>query len=90
MKGAIIFLIVFVIFLGITLAYSELPPGNTISDAMNIDPTADWSGFLVRTLTSAIFNGVIYGIIAWLIFSVVERARKPKVQSEKNVTQSRA
>jgi hypothetical protein len=78
MKGAIIFLIVFVIFLAITLAYAELPPGNMISDAVNI-PTEEWSGFVVRTLTSAIFNGVIYGIIAWLIFSIVEKARKPKV-----------
>jgi len=79
MKGAIIFLIVFVIFFAVTLAYAELPLGNTISDAMNIDPTVEWSGLPVRTLTSAIFNGVIYGIIAWLIFSFIEKARKPKV-----------
>lgn len=78
MKGAMIFLAVFVTFLAATLAYAELPPGNTISDAMNIDPTVEWSGFLVRTLTSAIFNGVIYGIIAWLIFTFAEKARKPK------------
>jgi len=78
MKGALVFLIVFVIFLGATLAYAELPLGNMISDAMNIDPTVEWSGFEVRTLTSAIFNGVIYGIIAWVIFSIVEKARKPK------------
>jgi len=76
MKGAVIFLIVFVIFLAITLAYAELPPGNMISDAVNIDPTVEWSGFAVRTLTSAIFNGVIYGVIAWLIFSIVEKVRK--------------
>jgi hypothetical protein len=45
---------------------------------MNRDPTVEWSGILVRTLTSAIFNGVIYGIIAWLIFTFAEKARKPK------------
>jgi hypothetical protein len=77
MKGAIIFLIVFVIFSVVTLAYAELPPGNIISDSINIDPTVEWSGLLVRTLTSAIFNGVIYGIIAWLIFTIVQKARKP-------------
>lgn len=76
MKGAIVFLIVFVIFLAVTLAYAELPLGNIISDAINIDPTVEWNGILVRTLTSAIFNGVIYGIIAWLIFTFVEKARK--------------
>jgi len=79
MKGAIVFLIVFVIFLAVTLAYAELPPGNAISDAINIDPTVEWSGLLVRTLTSAIFNGVIYGVIAWLIFTFIEKSRKPKV-----------
>jgi hypothetical protein len=76
MKGAIVFLIVFVILLAITLAYPEIPPGNTISDAINIDPTVEWNGILVRTLTSAIFNGIIYGIIAWLAYTLIERARK--------------
>jgi hypothetical protein len=78
MKGAIVFLIVFVILLAATFAYTELPPGNTISDAINIDPTVEWNGILVRTLSSAIFNGVIYGIIVWLIFTFVEKARKRK------------
>ncbi|MDH5482592.1 MAG: hypothetical protein OEY22_06930 [Candidatus Bathyarchaeota archaeon] len=76
MKGAIIFIIVFLIFLGITLAYAELPLGNTISDAINIDPNVEWSGLRVRTLASAIFNGIIYGVIAWLIYTIVEKARK--------------
>ena len=78
MRGAIIFIIVFLIFLAATLAYAELPPGNAISGAMNIDSTVEWNGILVRTLTSAIFNGVIYGVIAWLIFTFAEKARKPK------------
>jgi hypothetical protein len=76
MKGAIIFIMAFVIFLAATLAYSELPVGNVISDAMGIDPTLEWSGFLVRTFASAVFNGVIYGVIIWLIFTFAEKARK--------------
>ncbi len=76
MKGAIVFLIAFVIFLAATLAYAELPPGNMISDAMGIDSTIEWSGFIVRTLVSAILNGVIYGAIIWLIFTLVKRARE--------------
>jgi len=79
MKGAIVFLVVFLIFLATTLAYAELPPGNIISDSLNIDQTVEWNGLLVRTLTSAIFNGAIYGIIAWLIFTFTEKARKPVV-----------
>ena len=75
-EGAIVFIVAFVIFLAITLAYPELPPGNAISDAMGIDPTVEWNGVLVRTLLSAIFNGVIYGVIIWLVFTFAKRARK--------------
>jgi len=78
LKGAIVFITAFIIFLVITLAYVEMPLGNMISDAMGIDPTIEWSGFLVRTLLSAIFNGVIYGVIIWLIYTFIEKARKPK------------
>jgi phage shock protein PspC (stress-responsive transcriptional regulator) len=77
-EGAIVFIIVFVVFLAITFAYVELPPGNMISDAMGIDPTLVWNGFTVRTLLSAIFNGIIYGIIVWLIFTFARRTTKPK------------
>jgi hypothetical protein len=76
MRGAIVFVIAFVIFLVVTFAYTDLPPGNIITDAMDIDPTVEWSGFTVKTLASAILNGVIYGVIIWLIFTIVEKARK--------------
>ena len=76
-EGAIVFIIAFVIFLAATLAYAELPPGNSISDAMGI-PNEEWSGILVRTLVSAILNGVIYGVIIWLVFTFGKRALKPK------------
>jgi hypothetical protein len=38
-EGAIVFITAFVVFLAITFAYTELPLGNMISDAMDIDPT---------------------------------------------------
>ena len=76
MKGAIVFLIAFVIFLVATFGYPELPPGNMITDAIDIDPTIEWSGFIVKTLASAILNGVIYGVIIWLIFTVLQRTGK--------------
>lgn len=79
-EGAIVFLVAFAIFLAATFAYPELPIGNMISDAIGIDPTIEWNGVLVRTLTSAIFNGVIYGIIVWLIFTFTRRTMKPKPQ----------
>ena len=81
-EGAIVFIIAFIIFLAVTLAYPELPPGNAISDAMNIDPpTVEWNGFLVTTLLSAVFNGVIYGIIIWLIFTFARRTKKTQTTS---------
>jgi len=40
-EGAIVFIIVFVVLLVATLAYAELPPGNSISDAMGIDSTVE-------------------------------------------------
>jgi len=75
-EGAIVFIIAFVIFLAATLAYVELPPGNGISDAMGIDPTIEWNGFILKTLLSAIFNGAIYGIVIWLIFTFAKKAWK--------------
>jgi hypothetical protein len=80
-EGAIVFLIAFIIFLAATFAYTELPPGNMISDAMGIDPSIMWSGLQLRTLLSAIFNGIIYGIIIWLIFTFARRTTKSKVPS---------
>jgi hypothetical protein len=77
-EGAIVFIIAFVIFLAATLAYPGLPPSNAITDAIGIDPTIEWSGFLVKTLLSAIFNGLIYGVIVWLIFTFAKKALKSK------------
>jgi hypothetical protein len=85
MKGALVFIAVFIILLLATLAYSELPPGAQIYDSFNF-PTTDYQVFgslPVRTLVSAVFNGVIYGIIVWIIYTVVKRASKPKPQQQK-------
>jgi hypothetical protein len=60
-------------------------PGLQIYDAFNV-PSKDYkvSGISARTLMIAIFNGVIYGIIVWLIYSLAVRAtkRKPKQQQQ--------
>jgi hypothetical protein len=84
MRGALVFLAVLVVLFVATLAYAELPPGANIYDSLNF-PTTDYQVFgsiPVRTLVSALFNGVIYGIIVWIIFTVADRTmkRKPKAQ----------
>ena len=84
MRGALVFLAVFAIFVIITLGSPTLPPGPQIYELLNV-PTTDYPvlGVPATTLAIAIFNGVVYGIIAWLIYTVVDRVTK-KSKSEKS------
>ncbi len=84
MRGAIIFLVAFAIFLLVTLGYSSLPPGKMIYDAA-VGAETDYSvlGISATLLITAVFNGVIYGFIIWLIYTLAEKAglipkKKPK------------
>jgi hypothetical protein len=83
-RGAIVFVAAFLIFLAVTLGYQDLPPGQLIYDALNLPATIDYDvlGLQARELIIAIFNGVLYGIIIWLIYTLAEKAgiipkRKP-------------
>jgi len=78
MIGAVVFIIVFVLFLIISLAGIGLPPGDWIiqeyiPDILQTD---------YATLAEGIINGVIFGIIAWAIFTIVkmvyDRTKGPK------------
>jgi hypothetical protein len=75
LRGAIVFLAVFFIVLAVTLAYPELPPGKMIYEAV-VGAETDYEvlGMPATQLISAVFNGVIYGFIAWLIFWLAEKA----------------
>lgn len=74
MKGAIVFLAIFVVFLAVTLAYPDLPPGKQIYDLTGAEQTSSpVLGIPATTLVIAVFNGVIYGIIFWLIYTVLVR-----------------
>lgn len=75
MRGAIIFLIVFAIALIITFGYQDLPPGRQIYDAIGAAET-DYPilGIQATTLIAASFNGIIYGFIAWLIYTILDKA----------------
>ena len=83
------FLAVFFLVLLATLAYSDLPPGRQIYNALNIAST-DYLvlGIPATTLIVAVFNGIIYGVIAWLIYTVADRAMKPKKQEPQPQPQS--
>jgi len=78
LKGALVFLASFVVFLVITLAYPVLPPGIQIYSALGIAQSSyPVVGIPVTTLACAVFNGVIYGVIIWLIYSLATRGKKP-------------
>ena len=78
MKGAIVFLAVFALFLLLALVGIALPPApwliqQFISDILQTD---------YATLAEGIINGVIYGAIFYLIFATImaisDRTKKPK------------
>ncbi len=78
MIGAIIFVIVFILFVLIGLAGIHLPIGDWIIQQYFPDLTqTDYA-----SLAEGIINGVIYGIIVWIIFSlammIYEKMREPK------------
>jgi predicted membrane channel-forming protein YqfA (hemolysin III family) len=88
MRGAIIFLIAFVIFFVVSLTYPGMPPGRQIYDALGVeDVTEPVAGISTTTLVIGVFNGVIYGVIIWFISYVLGKAgilkRKKKEKKEK-------
>jgi hypothetical protein len=74
LRGAIVFVVAFVAVLLITLGYSSLPPGQMIYDAV-VGTEVDYEvlGIAATLLIIAVFNGVVYGVIIWLIYTLAER-----------------
>ena len=81
MKGAIVFLVVFAIAVVITLGNTSIPPGKAIYD-MFLPNTEAASGYLIGgsidavTAIISVFNGVIYGFTAWLVFTLLTMGKK--------------
>jgi hypothetical protein len=90
MKGAIVFLVVFAIAVVITLGNTSIPPGKLIYNTF-LPNTEAASGYLVGgtvdavTAIISVFNGVVYGFIAWLIFSLATMGRKKQPQNIQQV-----
>jgi len=82
LKGAIVFLVVFFILVFLTIGYVGLPPGRMIYNLLNV-PETDYLvlGIGATTLAISVLNGVVYGFIAWLIFTLVAgRGKKDKTK----------
>jgi predicted flap endonuclease-1-like 5' DNA nuclease len=78
LKGALVFIVFFVLFLAIALVGVTLPIGNWIIQEYV-------SGILqtdYASLVEGIINGVIYGFVAWVIFimanTLYKRSQGPK------------
>jgi hypothetical protein len=95
MKGAIIFLVVFAILILATIGSTSIPPGKAIYQAAlpnteQYTSTYAIAGTNAFVLIIAVFNGVIYGFIAWLVFTlatmVMKKDKKPQnIQQTVNV-----
>jgi hypothetical protein len=93
MKGAIVFLVVFAIVVVLTLGNTSIPPGQAIYNAF-LPGTEAASGYMIAgstidaiTAIIAVFNGVIYGFIAWLIFTIIMAVTK-KDKKQQNISQT--
>lgn len=73
LKGAIVFLAAFLLFLVISIGYSDLPPGRQIYDAaIGAESDYEVSGIPITPLAIGIFNGVIYGFIIYIVFWLLD------------------
>lgn len=74
MIGAIIFVIFFLIFTLLSaLVFTELPPAAIILGWFGI-ATSDLGQYSVWVI--AIINGIIYGLIIWIIYRIIKAATK--------------
>jgi len=71
MIGAVIFVIFFIIFALLSLIGIQIPPAEMILDWLNLSLADPWIDY-----TIAILNGVIYGLVFWLIYSIGNLATK--------------
>jgi len=84
MKGAIVFLVFFIAMTALSL-YADLPPGKQIYEMLDVPETKYPVGGIPATvLIISFFNGIVYGIIAWLVYSISMSAkrRRDKTQNE--------
>ena len=83
MKGAIVFLVIFVVVFLISLVVTSIPPGQALYNILKlpIGTTTYKVGGVIfgDVLIKAIFNAVVYGFIVWLVFAIVMRisGKKP-------------
>ena len=89
MKGALVFLAVFAIMLVVTLGNPTIPFGRQIYYAIGgVNINYPIAGIPVSTLVPAVFNGVVYGVIVWIIYSIVASATGKNKNQTQNINQN--
>ena len=83
MIGAVVFVIAFVLFTVISLVIS-LPPGSWVVQEL----IPDLQGAQYESLVVGIINGVVYGVIIWIIYSLVKRVYDRKKGPQKIVVEA--
>jgi len=80
MLGAVVFAAAFLCLLGITLGVPAIPPGEIIYPFLGI-PEMTYSIFGISgvVLVNGIINGVVWGVIVWMIYALGRRASKREV-----------
>jgi predicted secreted protein len=62
-----------------------IPPGKQFYGLLGVPETTTLvHGIAATTLISAVFNGVFYGVIIWLIYSIADWAAKHNKKREKS------
>lgn len=89
MRGAVIFVIAFLIFLFVTLNYRELPPGRYLYGLLGVEEVdEEVQGIPATLLVVAVFNGVVYGFVIWLIQDILFKVLKLDRKSERRKSES--
>jgi len=77
-----VFIGVFVIVFLVTLGVTSLPPGQAIYNKLNLPAsvkTYKVAGAIYgNVLIEAIFNATIYGLVVWVVFTILIRAFRKK------------
>ena len=67
--GAIVFVLVFAVGLGLTLGSPDLPPGRMLYRMLGVPELS----YPMLGVVIGVFNGVVYGMVVWLIFTLAVR-----------------
>jgi predicted flap endonuclease-1-like 5' DNA nuclease len=78
MSKAVVFAIAFLLLFVVTLVIPALPPGEMISSLVGISGTTSILGISAVTIVNGIINGLVWGIIVFIIYVLVRPAPKRK------------